>query len=139
MEVPRLRVQLELLLLAYARAIATPDLSRVCDLYHSSWQRQILNLLSEARDWTCVLMDTSQIQFHWATMGTPRDSILNHWWQHLSKFSTSLKPMHISIINWFWKNLFFPQWLLNPSQCYPLSPSYSLILWGYSQDTEGAQ
>ena len=26
------------------------DLSHVCDLHHSSWQRQILNPLSEARD-----------------------------------------------------------------------------------------
>ena len=31
----------------------------------------ILNSLSEARDQTCVLMDTSQIGFHQATTGTP--------------------------------------------------------------------
>ena len=37
------------------------DPSRVCDLYHSSKQRWILNPLSEARDRTCVLMDASQI------------------------------------------------------------------------------
>ena len=42
MAVPRLRVQSELLLLAYTTATATPDLSPVCDLYHSSWQLQIL-------------------------------------------------------------------------------------------------
>ena len=35
------------------------DLSHVCNLYHSSWQHQILNPLSEARDVTCVLTDTS--------------------------------------------------------------------------------
>ena len=35
MEVPRLGVLSELQLLAYARATATPDLSRVCDLHHS--------------------------------------------------------------------------------------------------------
>jgi len=46
-----------------------PDLSRVCDLYHSSQQRRILNPLSEARDWTCVLMVPSGIRFHCATMG----------------------------------------------------------------------
>ena len=39
MEVPRLGVQLELLLPAYARATAMPDLSRICDLHHSSPQR----------------------------------------------------------------------------------------------------
>ena len=50
MEVPRPGVELELQLPAYTTAIATPDPSRVCDLYHSSGQRRIRNLLSEARD-----------------------------------------------------------------------------------------
>ena len=40
-------------------------------LHHSSWQCMIFNPLSEARDQTCVLMDTSLIHFHCATMGTP--------------------------------------------------------------------
>ena len=35
MEVPRLGVQLDLEPLAYATAIATPDLSHVCDLHTS--------------------------------------------------------------------------------------------------------
>jgi len=52
MEVPRLRVTSELQLLAYPTATAMPDLSRVCNLHHSSWQPQILNPLSEARDRT---------------------------------------------------------------------------------------
>ena len=47
------------------------DLSRVCDLHHSSQQHRILNQLREALDWTCILMDASQSRFHWATMGTP--------------------------------------------------------------------
>ena len=38
-----------------------PDLSCVCDLYHSSRQHQILNPLSETRDQTCILMDTSWV------------------------------------------------------------------------------
>ena len=33
-------------------------------------QCQILNPLSKAKDQTCVLMDTGQIHFHWATTGT---------------------------------------------------------------------
>ena len=45
MGVPRLGVESELLLPAYARTTATPDLSRVFDLHHSSWQRPILNPL----------------------------------------------------------------------------------------------
>ena len=45
MEVPRLGVELELQLPAYTTATATQDLSHVCNLYHSSWQYQILNLV----------------------------------------------------------------------------------------------
>ena len=59
----------------------TPDLSCVCNLHHSSWQYQILNPPREARDRTFLLMDTSQIRFHWAKMGTPKSvdpSKLNH-------------------------------------------------------------
>jgi len=63
MEVPRLGVELELQLPAYVIATAMPDPSHVCDLHHSSRQRQILNPLSEARDRTCVLMDTSRIRY----------------------------------------------------------------------------
>ena len=40
-----------------------PDPSLVFHLHHSSRQRRILNPLSEARDRTCVLKDTSQICF----------------------------------------------------------------------------
>ena len=61
MEVPRLGVKLGLQLLAYATAIARPDLSFVCNLYHTTQQRQILNSLSEARDQICVLMDISWV------------------------------------------------------------------------------
>ena len=60
--------------MAYATAIATPDLSCACDLHHSSWQHQILIPLSVARDQTQVLMDTSQICYCWATTGTPSSS-----------------------------------------------------------------
>ena len=52
-------------------APAMPDPSRICDVHHSTRQRWILNELSEARDQTCILVDTSQICFHWAIMGTP--------------------------------------------------------------------
>ena len=61
MEVSRLGVELELQLLACATA--TQDLSRICDLYCSSQQHQILNPLSDARDGTCVLVNTGQIRF----------------------------------------------------------------------------
>ena len=57
MEVPRLEIELELYLPAYTTATIEP--SCVCDLHHNSWQCQILNPLSEARDQTYVLKDTS--------------------------------------------------------------------------------
>ena len=50
MEAPRLGVKLELQSLAYTTARTMPDPSYICNLHHSSWQRQILNPLSEARD-----------------------------------------------------------------------------------------
>ena len=50
MEVPRLGVQSELQLLAYTTATVISGPSCVFNLYHSSWQRWILNPLNEARD-----------------------------------------------------------------------------------------
>ena len=61
MKVPRLGVEVELQLLAYTTATATWGQSHVCDLHHSSQQCQILSLLSEARDRTLILMDSSWV------------------------------------------------------------------------------
>ena len=71
MEVPRLGVKRELKLLAYTIATATPDLSHVCNLHHSSQQCWIVNPLTDARDQAHILMDTSRTHFCCATMGTP--------------------------------------------------------------------
>ena len=60
----------------HATSTATPDPSCVCNLHHSSQQR-ILNPQSKAKDRTFVLMDASQIPFHWATSGTPDFILLN--------------------------------------------------------------
>ena len=71
-----LGVELELQMLAYAAATAMWDPSYVCDPHHRSWQPWILNPLCKGRDWTCNLMDTSQVHnpmshnknslFHWS-------------------------------------------------------------------------
>ena len=61
MEVPRLGVEYQLQLPACVTATATPDVSCIYDLCHSLWQCQILNPLREARDWTGMLIDTSQV------------------------------------------------------------------------------
>ena len=49
-EIPRLGVESDLQLPACTIATAMQNLSRICDLQHNSWQHQILNPLSEARD-----------------------------------------------------------------------------------------
>ena len=71
MEIPRLGGKLQLQLPAYATVTATRDPSLVCDLHHSSQQRQILNPQSEARDGTHNLKVPGQIRFHCTTTGTP--------------------------------------------------------------------
>ena len=64
MEVLRLGVETEPKPLAYTTVTAMLDPSSICDLHHSSWQHQILNPLSEARDRTCVLTDASRVHQH---------------------------------------------------------------------------
>ena len=68
MKVSRLGVKSELQPLAYATATVTPDLSRICNLHHSSWQRRILKPQSEAGD------RTTSVLYHWAMTGTPTTS-----------------------------------------------------------------
>ena len=75
MEVPRLGVESELQLPAYATATAKWDPSHIWDLRRSSQQHQILTPLNKARDQQ-VLMDISQVEPwrelpHWAAAGTP--------------------------------------------------------------------
>ena len=67
--------------------------SCICNLYHSSWQHQILNTLSQARGWTCVLMNASQIRFCWDMTRTPEPQMLSGqqaWseYQHCTHMST---------------------------------------------------
>ena len=61
MEVPRLGIKSKLQLPDYTTATATRDPNRICDLYHSSRQCWIPDLLSGARDRTRVLMNTSRV------------------------------------------------------------------------------
>ena len=61
MEVPRCGVKSELPLPAYITPTATLDPCCICDLHHCSWQCRILNPLSKAREWTCILIDTNWV------------------------------------------------------------------------------
>ena len=68
MEVPRRRLNQS----CSCRPVPQPqDTGSEPHLWPTLQQRQILNPLSEARDWTCVLMETSLVHYCWATMGTP--------------------------------------------------------------------
>ena len=75
MEVPGLGFQSELQLLYHTTATPASDTSCVCSLHHSSWQHQILNPLSKARDLTCNLIFVSE-ELQW--------ELLKHlfWPQH---------------------------------------------------------
>ena len=44
---------------AYATAMATPDLSCICELHCTLWQHWIRNPLIEARDGTHILTETT--------------------------------------------------------------------------------
>ena len=79
MDVPRLQVESELQLPAYATTTATSDPWCICNLHHSSRQCRILKLLSKARDQTSYLMVPSQICFHCATKGTPPQFLLYYY------------------------------------------------------------
>ena len=71
-EVPRQGVRSELQRLAYVTAIATWDPRRSAAYTHSSRQCPILDPLSEARNGTCILRETSWIWLLCAQTGTPR-------------------------------------------------------------------
>ena len=61
MKVPRLGVELELQLPASTIDTAMPDPSHICILHCSLQQLQVFHALSEARDQTPILMDTSGV------------------------------------------------------------------------------
>ena len=94
MEVPRLGGESDLQLPAYATAMR--DLSCIWDLHRSSQQCQILNTLSEARDWILFLMDTSWVCYCWATMETPWQlillTLLSSWGWNYSQLSVHFIP-----------------------------------------------
>ena len=75
MEVPRLGVKATAAVLRYSHSNTESKLHHM--LHHSSWQCQILNQLSKARDQTRIIMDTSWVGYHQATMELPWGSCSN--------------------------------------------------------------
>ena len=104
MEVPRPEFKSVLHPSANTASTEMPELSHICDLHHSSWQRQILNPLREAKYQTCILMNTSQIHFCWATTGTPltfscfNDCPLWSFWGALGEF----RPLGFCCARFVW-------------------------------------
>ena len=75
----------------------------------------MLNPLCKARDGTCILMDTNQIHFHWATMGTPffLFNFDKTWFFYVEKIS------HVYIVlwllgGWVWVFLTHSFWVVFP-------------------------
>ena len=89
------------------------DLSHICNLHHSSWQHQILNPWSEARDQTHILMGTSWVHHLWAMMGTPKAILKKENGTRrirLPNFRLYYKAIVIITV-WYWhKNRTIDQW-----------------------------
>ena len=109
----QIRGGLDLQLLAYTTATATQDPSRIWNLHCSLWPCWIFNLLSEARDWTCILTELSLgFLTCWGTVGTPEKNsdllifnILSHRLSYSKRFHSFKVLLRIRMI------LEFPSWL----------------------------
>ena len=85
-------------LLAFTTATAMQLNRRCgCNLHHSSWQCPILNPLSEARDWTCILVDARMVCYCWAMMGTPIHSSLDEHLSNCCILSTVNNAVYIGV------------------------------------------
>ena len=80
-EVPMLGVKLELQLLVYTTVTVMWDKTCICNLQHSSWQHQVPNTLSKAKDQTRILKDASQFHFLCAT----RELLRTLVWERTAK------------------------------------------------------
>ena len=132
MEVPRLGVRIRATAAGYATTIATRDPSCISDLHHSSRQHCFLNPLSQARDWTWVLMDTSWFVNHWATMGTP-NALYFLWRTEFPSSFIFLQPKEILLA--FCVQVFWPWDFVSffPKSFFSLYSSNSIILLIYFQ------
>ena len=124
MEVLWVGVKSELKLPAYTTATATQDPSHVCNVHHSSWKCQILNPMSKAREWTHILWDTSQVHYHWATMGTHNRYNIYMKPQKIPKSQSNLEKEKQS------------RWITIPNFNTPLFFFFLIFLWLHFQHVE---
>ena len=92
-EAPRLEVKSELQLPAYTGATAMRDLSRVCDLPRSSWQRWIPE---PGQGLYPRPQDTSRTRFHCATKGIPHRFSISRLYVGLPHLSLKIRPLFFS-------------------------------------------
>ena len=127
MEVARLGAKSELQLPACTTATATWDPSCICGLHSSSRQCQILNPLSEARDRTCIFMDTSWVR-----------KLLSHSRSSPTHFYISLVKLHQDwLLSWVLKLLQCENCLYPGQQRY--SPAWAGIVINRPQVKVGAR
>ena len=96
MEFSRPGVKLELRLPAHAThttSTSTRNPSHICNLHHSSWQRQILNPLSKPRDQTTSSWILVGFITRWATIVTPK---FQFWFSWFSKIVSLQQPHLVS-------------------------------------------
>ena len=74
MEVPRLEVKSELQLPFLHHSHSKAKFKLCLQPIPQLRATQIFNPLSEARNQTHILMDTSWVHYHWATTGTPNSA-----------------------------------------------------------------
>ena len=91
------------------------DPGHIWDLHHSSRQRQILNLLNEARGRTHIPMVTSWVRYPWATMRTPDPQIRG---ENFDLEFPALLPSISKGLSWcclslLWKFKFFAKLLMH--------------------------
>ena len=89
MEVPRLGIWNRAAAEAYTTATATTDLSHICDLQHSSWQRAKF-LTHWVRPGIKPTSSRILVRFltHWATLGTPASVFISPDSYHLLSCSS---------------------------------------------------
>ena len=96
-KVPRLGVESEQYLPAYATVTTKQDSSLMCNLHHGLQQHRILNLLSEVRDQTCILVGTSQVLYPLCHNGN--SPLFLVFWGTSIRFSIVAAPIYIPSSN----------------------------------------
>ena len=124
------RGHIRLQLLAYAIATAMLYLSRICDLCHSLWQRQILNSLGRPEIKTASLWILVGFLTCWATMGTPVVTIINRWKMSFNNFKKDQWPSQVIKFNsksWVGLETETPSLLLSGVLCIHLLPCLGVM------------